>query len=167
VSTRAVLVACLAAAALGLGSISGCASDPLPVASTINVDLSNPDQVIANALQTMFTWNPTKEDSSEAAYRRATIYLAGDLAKQADGTPSPGPGSQWALWRAAGANVTAKVYFVADETPPNTDTEVHRVVVVVQSATTPDGRLVSEIRHTAWVTAGKANNGWRVTSIKF
>jgi hypothetical protein len=164
---RTRLAACAIAFAFALGASAGCASDPLPVASTTNVDLSNPDQVIANALETMFTWNPTKEASSDVAYKRAAIYLAGDLAKQGGDTPPPGPGSQWQLWRAAGASVAAKTYFVADETPPNTDTEVHRVVVVVQSATTPDGRLVDEIRHTAWVTVEKSNNRWRVTNIKF
>jgi hypothetical protein len=164
---RARLAACAVAIAVASGLGAGCASDPLPVASSTNVDLSNPDQVIANALETMFTWNPTKEASSDVAYKRAAIYLSGDLAKQGGNSPPPGPGSQWELWRAAGASVTAKAYFVSDEAPPNTDTEVHRVVVVVQSATTPDGRLLTEIRHTAWVTVAKSNNGWRVTNIKF
>lgn len=164
---RTRLAACAVALALASGLSAGCASDPLPVASTTNVDLSNPDQVIANALETMFTWNPTKENSSDAAYKRSTIYLSGELAKQGGDSPPPGPGSQWELWRAAGASVAAKTYFVSDETPPNTDTEVHRVVVVVQSATTPDGKLVAEIRHTAWVTVAKSNDAWRVTSIKF
>jgi Peptidase family M23 len=80
---------------------------------------------------------------------------------------APGPGSQWDQWRADGAMITAKMYFLADETPPNSDDVAHRVVVVVQSATTSDNRLIDEIRHTAWVTANKADNRWRVTNIRF
>jgi hypothetical protein len=147
--------------------VAGCASDPLPVASTTDIDLSDPDQVIANALTTMFTWNPKRDASPDTAYKRAAIYLSGDLAKQADRASTPGPGSQWEQWRAERASIIAKVYFVADEAPPNADDVVHRVVVIVQSATTEDNRLIDEIRHTAWVVSNKSSNGWRVTSIQF
>jgi hypothetical protein len=152
---------------VGLIPAVACASDPLPVASSTNIDLSDPDQVIVNAMATMFTWNPTRDASPDAAYRRASIYLSGDLAQQADKAAKPGTGSQWEQWHADGAEITAKVYFVADETPPNADDVVHRVVVIVQSATTQENRLIDEIRHTAWVVANKSNNGWRVTSIQF
>ena len=164
--TRITAGACALALAIAVGSSAGCASDPLPVASTTTVDLSNPEQVISNALETMYTWNPTKEDSTKAAYQRASIYLAGRLNDQAGGSPPPGDGSQWQEWRAAGASIVAKAYLVADETPPNSDSEMHRVVVIVQSAKTGDGKLVDELRTTAWVTANKANNAWRVTNIK-
>ena len=73
--------------------------------------------------------------SPDAAYQRAAIYLSGDLAKQADNAPKPRPGSQWEQWRADGATIAAQAYFVADETPPNSDDQMHRVVVIVQSAT--------------------------------
>lgn len=150
-----------------IGPITGCASDPLPITNTKDVDLSDPDEVIANALTTMFTWRPTQDASTDAAYQRAAVYLSGDLVKQGEQITAPRPGSQWDQWRADGASITAKVYFLADETPPNSDDVAHRVVVVVQSAATEDNRLIDEIRHTAWVTVNKANNGWRVTSIKF
>jgi hypothetical protein len=167
VRARIVTIACAVVLAGVIGSLPGCASDPMPVASSTQVDTSDPDQVIANALETMFTWDPTKEDSTDVAYQRAAIYLSGDLGGQTGDSAAPGEGSQWQQWRAAGATIAAKAYFVADETPPNSDTEMHRVVVVVQSATTADRRLVDEIRHTAWVTAKKSDNGWRVTNIKF
>jgi hypothetical protein len=95
----------------------------------------------------------------------ASIYLAGGLNDQAGGSPPPGDGSQWQEWRAAGASIVAKAYLVVDETPPNSDSEVHRVVVIVQSAKTGDGKLVDELRTTAWVTANRADNAWRVTNI--
>ena len=81
--------------------------------------------------------------------------------------PSQARDPSWEQWRADGAEITAKVYFAADETPPNADDVVHRVVGIVQSATTQDNRLIDEIRHTAWVVANKSNDGWRVTSIQF
>ena len=161
------IAAAFSAVMLGLIPVAGCASDPLPEASSTNVDLSDPDQVIANALQTMFNWKPTIDASPNAAYQRAAIYLSGDLAKQADNAPEPRRGSQWEQWRADGATIAAQAYFVADETPPNSDDQVHRVVVIVQSALTADGSLIDEIRYTAWVTASKSNDGWRVTSIEF
>ncbi|MFN3004674.1 hypothetical protein [Mycolicibacterium wolinskyi] len=150
-----------------IGPVTGCRLDPLPIDQVASVDLSDPDQVIADALTTMFTWRPTQDESPDTAYRRAAAYLAGDLAKQGEQTTTPGPGSQWDQWRSDGANVTAKVYFLADETPPNSTDVTHRVVVVVQSIATLDNRLIDEIRHTAWVTAKRSNNGWRVTSIEF
>lgn len=164
---RSRIAAAACALMLGFGAAVGCASDPLPVADTTNVDLSDPDQVIAKALETMFTWDPTRDASPDAAYQRAAVYLSGDLAQQTDSASAPGPGSQWEQWRADGAEIAAKVYFVADETPPDSADVVHRVVVIVQSATTQDHRLIDEIRHTAWVQAGRSNNGWRVTSIHF
>jgi hypothetical protein len=162
------IAAAVSAAMLGLIPASGCASDPLlPVASSTKVDLSDPDQVIANAMQTMFTWIPTRDASPNAAYQRAAIYLSDDLAKQADNAAEPRPGSQWEQWRVDGDTIAAQAYFVADETPPNSADEMHRVVVIVQSAMTADRRLIDEIRHTAWVTAKHSNDGWRVTSIEF
>lgn len=161
------IAAAVCAAMLGLIPAAGCRSDELPTPSPTNVDLSDPDEVIANALQTMFTWNPTLDASSNAAYQRAAIYLSGDLAKQADNAPKPRAGSQWEQWRADGATIAAQAYFVADETPPNSDDQMHRVVVIVQSAMTADRRFIDEIRYTAWVTAGNSNDGWRVTSIEF
>lgn len=150
-----------------IAPITGCASDPLPVGESTNVDLSDPDDVITNAMATMFTWNPTREESPDSAYRQAAIYLSGDLVGQSDQSTDPGPGSQWQQWRADGAAITAKVYLLADETPPNTDDVMHRVVAIVQTAATEDNRLIDEIRHTAWVVANKSNNGWRITSIQF
>ena len=162
------LVSLIVCAAIVVGGpVTGCASDPLPGATAGSVDLGDPDVVIANALTTMFTWSPASDASPEAAYRRAAPYLSGDLAKQGEQMTVPGPGSQWQQWRSAGAEVTAKVYFLADETPPNSDEVAHRVIVVVQSAATGDNRLIDEIRHTAWVTANKSDNSWRVTTIKF
>ncbi|MHC9293568.1 hypothetical protein ACRCUN_13930 [Mycobacterium sp. LTG2003] len=155
------------AAMLAAFPASGCALDPLPVATPADVDRSDPDQVIANAMQTMFTWNPTRDASPNAAYERAAIYLSDDLAKQADSAAEPRPGSQWDQWRLDNATVAAQAYFVVDETPPNSADEMHRVVVIVQSAMTEDRRLIDEIRHTAWITATNSDDGWRVTSIEF
>lgn len=148
-------------------AVAGCASDPLPLTTTTGADLGDPNQVIANAMATMFTWNPARDSSADIAFQRASVYMSGDLAAQSKTVAPPGPGSQWDQWRTSGAQIGAKVYFVADETPPNSDSEVHRVVVIVQSALTADNRLIDEIRHTAWVTANKSNNGWRVTGIQF
>jgi hypothetical protein len=161
------MVGACCAAMLGLVPAAGCASDPVPTASSATIDLSDPDQVIANAVQTMFTWDPGRDDSPNAAYQRAAIYLSDDLAQQADDTAEPRPGSQWEQWRLDGATVAAQAYFVSDETPPNSNQEMHRVVVVVQSAMTSDRRLIDEIRRTAWVTATHSGDGWRVTSIEF
>jgi hypothetical protein len=146
--------------------VTGCRSDPVPVSTAADADLSNPNTVIANALTTMFTWDPTKDASPDVAYQRAAVYMSGDLAGQG-GQSAPGPGSQWKQWAADGAAITAKVYFLGDETPPNSDTLMHRVVVVAQTVATSDNRLIDQIRHTAWVTATKTNNEWRVTSIQF
>ena len=146
---------------------TGCTSDPLPLPVAVSTDLSNPDEVIAIALVTMFTWNPTRDASPNTAFERAAIYLTKDLAKQGSAAPRPGPGSQWEQWRADQATIAARAYFVADETPPNSDDLMHRVVVIVQSATTADNMLIDEIRYTAWVVANRSNTGWRVASIQF
>ena len=99
------VAAAVCAVMVGLIPAAGCASDPLPVASTTNIDLSDPEQVIANALATMFTWNPISDASPDAAYRRASIYLSGDLAQQADKAAKPAlqlfPGSRVEVWVAA------------------------------------------------------------------
>jgi hypothetical protein len=146
--------------------VTGCASDPVPIPTAAHADLSNPDTVIAEALTTMFTWDPTKDASPDVSYQRAAVYLSDDLAGQG-GQSSPGPGSQWKQWAADGAAITAKVYVLADETPPNSDDVMHRVVVVAQTVATSDNRLIDEIRHTAWVTVTKSGNDWRVTGIQF
>jgi hypothetical protein len=163
---RSRIAAITSAVMVTLVPTAGCTSDPLPLPVAASTDISDPDKVIALALVTMFTWNPTGDASPSTAYERAAIYLTNDLAKQI-GAAEPGPGSQWEQWRTNQATIAAKAYVVADETPPNSDDQMHRVVVIVQSATTADHRLIDEIKYTAWVVATRSNAGWRVASIQF
>lgn len=153
--------------------VGACTTDPyeeeIPTsaaAEAADANLSDPDTVIRDALETMFTWAPAEEDSPAAAYARAGVYLSDALAGEASTVTVPGPGTQWQEWRANNAIVEATAYLLADETPTNSADQRHRVAVVVQSATV-NGSLIDEIRRTAWVVADRSDSNWRVTSMQF
>lgn len=161
--------------AVGIGLATACTSDPYEedtqalttaAAPISDVNRDDPDAVIRDALETMFTWAPAEEDSPAAAYQRAGGYLSDELAGESSTVSVPGPGTQWLQWRANNAVVEATAYLLADETPTNSADERHRVAVVVQSATV-NGSLVDEIRRTAWVVVGRSEIGWRITSMHF
>lgn len=164
------IAAVLTAIALAL-NVTGCASDPV-VRTTQNtnvnaeVDLGDPDEVIRDGLETMFTWIPAEDDSPSDAYQRASDYLSPELAGEAGTVGVPGPGTNWDSWRSANAMIEASAFLLADETPPNSPTERHRVAVVVQNATV-NGSLIDEIQRTAWVTAGVTDGAWRITKMQF
>ncbi|WP_128642438.1 hypothetical protein [Rhodococcus opacus] len=156
----AVVVAAAALVASGCGdSVSGTAAP--------EIDRGDPLAVIETALETMFTWNPTRDASGADALERARPYLGPDLASSTAGESQPGPGSQWEQWKHDEATVRAEALFLADEHPPDNDHTVHRVVTIRQSATTPNNLVLDENEHTAWVVATKGPDGWRLDSLQF
>lgn len=167
---KARFAAAVAAVMMAL-NVTGCASDPV-VRTTQNtnvnaeVDLGDPDEVIRDGLETMFTWIPAEDDSPADAYERASDYLSQELADQVGTVPVPGPGTNWDTWRTSNAMIEASAFLLADETPPNSSTERHRVAVVVQNATV-NGSLIDEIQRTAYVTAGLTDGAWRITKMQF
>lgn len=131
-----------------------------------SVDQNNPESVMKGALQTMFSWQPGRDESPADAFVRAKPLLSTSLASQQPDLAGPKAGSQWHQWASDRAIITATAEIVTDEHPPNTADKQFRVVALNQKIGTPTMGVNDEINSTVWVTAVATPNGWRVDSIQ-
>lgn len=120
----------------------------------------DPQWVMVQAGQALFTWHPVTDANRGAATERAAEYLAPELVHA---TPSIQPGQQWQQWREEGAVINAQARVLSEEHPPDTDTMVWRVVEVVQSKATGSGMQRVEPSTTVWMACEKQPDGtWKV-----
>lgn len=122
--------------------------------------------VIVTALETIFTWYPATDTSSADAFTRAVPYLTPTLAEQADSRSERGPGLRWQQWADAGAQVRAYAAVVAAEHEPDTDTHVHRLVMVTQEVTADGAELEPPMNLTVRASAVSTPQGWRVDTLE-
>lgn len=159
-----VLAGALSALALLVGCAEQVEGTAVPAADAVE-SFEDPTELILHAMETMFEWRPLSDASTADAFARATPYLAADLAGQTRSGPDEG-GAQWQKWAAAGATAQVEAVIASDEHPPDTDASVKRVVLIAVTIVTPDGRPLDTFDFTAWVSAGKTSQGWRVDEIE-
>lgn len=120
----------------------------------------DPQWVMVQAGQALFTWYPVTDANRGAATERAAQFLVPELVH---GTPSIQPGQQWQQWREEGAVINAQARVLDETHPPDTDTMVWRVLEVVQSKTTGAGVQRVEPSTTVWMTCERQPDGtWKV-----
>jgi hypothetical protein len=150
-----------------LAVVMGCAPAQ---GITASVDQNDPAAVITKVIETMFSWQPGKDTSPADAFTRAKPLLSAPLAAQQPDLAGPQAGSQWHDWAYARATIAANAVIVADEHPPDTPDKVFRVVAIKQAIGGPKvgagDATGNEINSTAWVTAVRTSQGWRVDSIQ-
>lgn len=146
-------------------------SEPEPQSSWTGSDVDTlPDEAqdaIEGAIETMFTWYPTKDASTRDAYERASKYLTPELAA-ANHATERGTSVWWDEWKAADASVIADALIVFGEHPKDSDDAVERAVMLNQKVTAPDGTVLEETDlRVDRVAAVKQNGDWRVSVISF
>lgn len=95
------------------------------------------------ALQRIWSWQPTNDASSGQGMVRARPWLSGELAQIAERGDDPADtrtSAQWRQWKQAGAVVTATVSITAAHQPPDART-VQRQAVVLQQVLAADGTV--------------------------
>jgi hypothetical protein len=165
----AALVALLATVLLvapGCGP-SGNQAEPTGTDSDETAPAEAQDAIV-NGLETMFTWYPARDASTDDAYTRALPYLGAELRATQGNRLERGNSVWWQEWKAKKAEVTADALLVAGEHPADQPDTVQRAVVVTQTVKTPDGKeLEQDTMRIDRVVAKKNPDGWRVEEISF
>ena len=163
---RAVAVLGVAVIALAAcssrGDSGGAQAPPNPQAVTEAEDM------LLAATQTMFTWYPTEDASADDGYQRALPYLGGRDMRASFNSVTEGSAAMWPQWRKQKVTLTAKSNFSAGTVPADTSRQIQRPIVVTQTEMKPTGEVNAtrefEIER---VVAKKTADRWQVEEISF
>lgn len=143
-----------------------------PAPTTIDVT-ADPDTEVAEniarqALSVAFTWYPATDRSSTDGYMRARKWFTDTLAQTllVDTHTERGPGAQWNQWASDNAKVVADVTLGCSGCPPDTDTLIHRVASIHQTAIT-ENETSTVPDTTVWVTLTKGGDQWLLDTIHY
>lgn len=146
---------------------SPTSSTAVDVPSNPNADAA--EDTVRQALSVAFTWYPATDHSPTDAYARARNWFTEPLAASllVDIHTERGPGAQWGQWASDNAKVVADVNVGCSGCPPDTDTLIHRVASIHQTAIV--GEQTTEITPdtTVWVTLTKGGDRWLINSIRY
>ncbi|WP_209448948.1 hypothetical protein [Rhodococcus qingshengii] len=145
------------------------------VTSSAVVDVpSNPDSdaaedTVRQALSVAFTWYPATDRSPTDAYARAQNWFTESLAESllVDVHTERGPGAQWGQWASANAKIVADVNVGCSGCPPDTDTLIHRVANIHQTAITGHETTPVTPDTTVWITLTKHGGQWLIDNIRY
>lgn len=143
-----------------------------PVPTTIDValdpDLDAAENTARQALSVAFTWYPATDRSSTDGYMRARKWFTDTLAQTllVDTHTERGPGGQWNQWASDNAKVVADVTLGCSGCPPDTDTLIHRVAGIHQTAIT-ENETSTVPDTTVWVTLTKGGDQWLLDTIHY
>ncbi|MBT2266025.1 hypothetical protein [Rhodococcus erythropolis] len=143
-----------------------------PAPTTIDVtegpDTERAENIARQALSVVFTWYPATDRSSTDGYTRAREWLTDTLAQTllVDTHTERGPGAQWSQWASDNAKVVADVTLGCSGCPPDTDTLIHRVASIHQTAIT-ENETSTVPDTTVWVTLTKGGGPWLLDTIHY
>ncbi len=120
-------------------------------------------------LTVVFTWYPATDSTQNDAYGRARDWLTDALAQRmiVDARTERGPGAQWAQWSEQQAEVIADVSIECSGCPGDTDTIIHRVATIEQTAVSGSGTDTVEPGTTVWVTIVREGDRWLIDEIRY
>lgn len=141
--------------------------------AVVNVP-SNPDtdaaeDTVRQALSVAFTWYPATDRSPTDAYARARNWFTESLAESllVDVHTGRSPGAQWGQWASDNAKIVADVNVGCSGCPPDTDSLIHRVASIRQTAIVGHETTTVTPDTTVWVTLTKDGDQWLLGSIRY
>ncbi|QSE86312.1 hypothetical protein [Rhodococcus koreensis] len=142
---------------------------PPPTTAAPAPDADVAEDVARQALSVAFTWYPATDQSPNDGFVRARQWLTDRLAAQVaiPVTPERGPGVQWGRWATTNAKVVADVLIGCSGCPPDTDTLIHRVATIHQTAITGDNAVPVDPNTIVWVTLSKTGGNWLIDTIRY
>ncbi|WP_336882625.1 hypothetical protein [Rhodococcus globerulus] len=143
---------------------------PSPVVDVqSNPDTNAAEDTVRQALSVSFTWYPITDRSPTDAYTRARKWFTEPLAASllVDVDTGRGPGAQWSQWASDNAKIVADVSVGCSGCPPDTDTLIHRVASIQQTAITDDETTTVTPDTTAWITLTKHGGEWLIDNIRY
>ena len=141
---------------------------PTTIDVTADLDTEVAENIARQALSVAFTWYPATDRSSTDGYMRARKWFTDTLAQTllVDTHTERGPGAQWNQWASDNAKVVADVTLGCSGCPPDTDTLIHRVASIHQTAIT-ENETSTVPDTTVWVTLTKGGDQWLLDTIHY
>lgn len=141
---------------------------PTRIDVTADPDTEVAENIARQALSVAFTWYPATDRSSTDGYMRARKWFTDTLAQTllVDTHTERGPGAQWNQWASDNAKVVADVTLGCSGCPPDTDTLIHRVTSIHQTAIT-ENETSTVPDTTVWVTLTKGGDQWLLDTIHY
>ncbi|WP_238071637.1 hypothetical protein [Rhodococcus zopfii] len=127
------------------------------------------EEAARQGLTVAFTWYPATDATQNDAYGRARTWLTSTLAARmiVDASTERGPGVQWGQWAQQGAKVIADVSIECSGCPEDTDTVVHRVATIKQTAVAGNTTDTVKPDTTVWVTIVREGDRWLIDDIRY
>ncbi|MFD6677285.1 hypothetical protein ACFWDA_23350 [Rhodococcus zopfii] len=127
------------------------------------------EEAARQGLTVAFTWYPATDATQNDAYGRARTWLTSALADRmiVDASTERGPGVQWGEWAQQGARVIADVSIECSGCPEDTDTVVHRVATIKQTAVAGATTDTVKPDTTVWVTIVREGDRWLIDDIRY
>lgn len=150
-------------------TVTTTATPSLTIEVPASPDATAAEGTARQALSVAFTWYPATDRSPTDSYARAREWLTDSLAETllVDSQTERGPGVQWSAWASKNTKVIADVTLGCSGCPPDTDTLIHRVASIHQTAITNDEKVTVTPDTTVWVTLTKSGNRWLVDTIHY
>lgn len=145
-------------------------SAPTDVVTTMpSAASSAAEEAARQGLTVAFTWYPATDATQNDAYERARTWLTSALADRmiVDAHTERGPSVQWGEWAQQGATVIADVSIECSGCPEDTDTVVHRVATIKQTAVAGDTTDTVKPDTTVWVTIVREGDRWLIDDIRY
>ncbi|MFD9664354.1 hypothetical protein ACFWAY_22450 [Rhodococcus sp. NPDC059968] len=145
----------------------------MPLADVETADLPtasrDAEEAARQGLTVAFTWYPATDTTQNDAYGRARNWLTGKLADRMiiDARTERGPGVQWDEWAQQQAKVIADVSVECSGCPEDTDTAVHRVATIKQTAVAGSKTDTVKPDTTVWVTVVREGDHWLIDDIRY
>lgn len=142
-------------------------SDPAP--EPPNTESAAAEDVARQALTVAFTWYPSTDATQNDAYGRARQWLTLGFAERmsTDASTERGPSVQWGQWSRQQAKIVADVRIGCSGCPDDTDSTIHRVATIEQTAITESGTDTVDPDTTVWVTLVRQDEGWLVDDVRY
>lgn len=120
-------------------------------------------------LTVAFTWYPGTDATQNDAYGRARQWLTDKLSDQMsiNAATERGPSVQWGQWSQQQAKVVADVSIACSGCPEDTDSVIHRVATIKQTAITDAGTDTVEPDTTVWVTLVRHDERWLIDEVRY
>lgn len=136
---------------------------------TAKPDTTSPEYIARQAMTVAFTWTPGTDARPADGFRRAAQWFTPELADRltADVRTDKGPGLQWERWSETNARIIAEVMIGCSGCPPDTDTSVHRVASISQTAVTGDTSSAVEPDTTVWLTLTNTSGLWLIDTLTY
>lgn len=151
-------------------TVTTTTATPSPVVDVpSNPDTHAAEDTVRHALSIAFTWYPATDRSPTDAYARAQNWFTDSLAESLliDVHTERGPGAQWGQWASDNAKIVADVNVGCSGCPPDTDSLIHRVASIHQTAITGHETTTVTPDTTVWITLTKHGGQWLIDNIQY